>query len=318
MTAPPAILPPDPPAAPHAADGDGQSATDPALRPDPSGGLAGGPEPPFGACPPGIRVRAIASATADPRLPRPLRAALRRRLRRFLPRRPADVHVAGLRLRCRPGDNKVDDDILLKRRLDEPRELAFVRRALRPGDLFVDVGANIGVATLDALVNGPADVAGLALEPHPALFPRLLFHLAANGVADRVDALSVAAGAAEGEATLHASSSGNAGRSSLKPFAGDRPTTFTVPVRSLATLLAARTERPLGVLKIDVEGFEDAVLVPFLERTPVPRLPRAVVLETVHRGAWQKDCLGALAARGYIVREETAENAMLHRADASC
>ena len=298
-------------AAPAGPDGGG-----PAAGPEPDGGAS--QERPFGALPPPWPVALAAAIVSDRRLPRRVRSALRKPARLVLPRRPVDVTVEGLRLRLRGGGNKVDDDLLLKRRLDEPVELGWVREALRPGDLFVDIGANIGIATLDALLRGPAGVRAIAFEPHPGLFPRLLFHLSANGVADRAFALRVAVGPASGTARLHANSGRNAGRSSLDPFEGDREVGFDVTVRPLLDVLVERGVPGVGVLKIDVEGFEDRALLPFLDDAPDRLLPRAVVIETTHAGAWQKDCLTALGEMGYFVRGSTAENLMLQRGGHPC
>ena len=51
-------------------------------------------------------------------------------------------------------------------------------------------------------------------------------------------------------------------------------------------------------MKVDVEGFEEAVMLPFLEQASDNLLPRLIVIED-NRDAWQTDILAAAAARGY-------------------
>ncbi len=266
---------------------------------------------PFGACREPVGPRLLARVLSDRRLPRPLRAAARRRLRALAPRGPVDLHVEGIRFRAFPADNKVDFDLWAKRRLDEPAELAFLVGSLAPGDVFVDVGANIGAHTLAAVLRGPPGVTALAVEPHPALRTRLRVNAALNGLSGAIAVSDRAVGPAEGRARLHLGGR-NAGASTLlAPVAGER--TADVAVSPLARILAAQGIARVGVLKADVEGVEDRALLPFFETAPESAWPHALVVEHAHRGAWQTDCLSTLEDLGYMPVGNTAENTMLRR-----
>jgi len=235
-----------------------------------------------------------------------VRGPLRRAAKRFAPRGPVDVRVEGLALRLAPADNKVDFDIWYKRRLEEAGERDFIARHLAARELFVDVGANIGLYTLSVLARVPGARA-LSFEPLERLRRRLVVNLALNGLSGRAIVRSDAVGPA-GRMALHESA--NAGRSSLVPFPGARRG-GCVSVRPLAEVLGW-----IGVpaaLKIDVEGFEDAALLPYFDAVGPERWPRAVVIETLHRALWQRDCLQELFQRGYVPAGETAENALLLR-----
>ena len=64
----------------------------------------------------------------------------------------------------------------------EPEEMAFVRSVLRPGDTFVDVGANVGqYSTLAASIVGPEGRV-FAFEPDPRNFRLLSRGVEANGL----------------------------------------------------------------------------------------------------------------------------------------
>ena len=52
--------------------------------------------------------------------------------------------------------------------LHDVADMAFVFHFLRPGDGFLDVGANVGIYTI--LASGAAQARTLALEPIPATF----------------------------------------------------------------------------------------------------------------------------------------------------
>lgn len=138
-------------------------------------------------------------------------------------------------------------------RLPDYREMSFWLGTLHPGDLFVDVGANIGIYTLLIASRG-CDV--IAVEPASEARRLLEVNLALNGLeAEIVDA---ALGRTSGRATLTA----DLGSSNYVVPNGEsggitEPAT-PVTVTTLDDLLGDRTAA--GV-KIDVEGFElDVVL----------------------------------------------------------
>ncbi len=236
-----------------------------------------------------------------------VREPLRRLYKRIAPEGPVTVHLEGLEFALAPADNKVDFDIWYKSRLDEAEERAFLATHLKEGEWFVDIGANIGLYTAGVLAAAPGARA-VAFEPLARLRERLAVNLAANGLTERVVIRPEAVGP-EGELTLHESR--NAGRSSLVPFDGARPGD-TVTVRPLAAMLGEIGARP-SALKIDIEGFEDQALLPYFELAPEAAWPRAIVLETLHRALWRRDCLQDLFQRGYIEAGRTAENRLLFR-----
>src|SRR5207247_2340369 len=129
--------------------------------------------------------------------------------------------------------------------------------ALRPGDVVLDVGANVGVyAAVAACLVGP-EGSVFALEPLP--FPReALLELVRRNGFTQVRVLPVAVGASQGSMQLHVT----AGASGLtSAYArGDA----SVPVEVERTTLDAVVEKsgypPPRLLKIDVEGFEFDVM----------------------------------------------------------
>ncbi|MDQ3639892.1 MAG: FkbM family methyltransferase [Actinomycetota bacterium] len=123
------------------------------------------------------------------------------------------------------------------------------RRQLRPGSVFVDVGANIGVYTLWAAESG-AHV--IAIEPDRDAFSCLQENLSLNNY--DVTPLPLALSDRPGELRLT-----RARDSSLNHLVfGDGPaSTQTVAVDTLDNVLGERTAD--GV-KIDVEGSERLVL----------------------------------------------------------
>jgi FkbM family methyltransferase len=136
--------------------------------------------------------------------------------------------------------------------LQEFEDMAFVVHALRPGDLFVDVGANVGSYTI--LAAGVSGAQCIALEPVPATFVSLLDNVRLNDLAARVECHNVAAGDTAGTLAFtadldtlnHATAPGESSRKTLE-----------VPVTTLDILLHAMQPT---LIKIDVEGFETRVI----------------------------------------------------------
>ncbi|MEM0907771.1 MAG: FkbM family methyltransferase [Pseudomonadota bacterium] len=232
---------------------------------------------------------------------------IRRLSKRFAPSGPLDVVVEGTRFAIDPSDNKVDFDIWYKRRLEEAHERAFLAAHLKEGDWFVDVGANIGLYTVSLLL-AVTGLKTVSFEPLDRLRARLETNLTLNGLTARAVVRSEAVGPS-GNAQLY--ESGNAGRSSLIAFEGAR-LGRTVAVRPLHEMLNHLGVVPAAV-KIDVEGFEAEALMPYFDEAPPTQWPQAIVIETLHRAHWRRDCLQELFQRGYVEDGSTLENALLVR-----
>ena len=125
----------------------------------------------------------------------------------------------------------------------------FFLKYLRPGDVVVDVGANIGwYALLCAASVGPQGRV-YAFEAHPVTFRYLEENTGLNDF-DHVELYQLAIGNAYGEIQLSDSPSDDLN----KVITGDG---VSVAQRRLDELIPAE---PIALIKIDVEGFELFVL----------------------------------------------------------
>ena len=236
---------------------------------------------------------------------------VKRRLRRLARRRPGpfDVTVDGLRFRAYPAENYCDRVLVGQGRLPEPSEHAALCAYLAAGMTFVDIGANVGAYSVFVGHHAPG-AAILAFEPHPRTSAKLRFNLAANGIEAQV--IEAAVGPAVeggGRMDLWSDGGGNIGHTSLLPQAtSNAKVKVSVPVVPLAEALAERGIERVDVLKIDVEGFEDRALAPFLEAAPDALLPRAILLEHEHSVLWRSDLASMLAERDYRTAFESGQN----------
>lgn len=138
----------------------------------------------------------------------------------------------------------------------------LMRSYLRPGDTFLDVGANIGmISALAARLVGSGGHVH-AFEPNPVPFGRLQHLLASNGLTSAVTAHNVGVSDEAGELTLSViqGHTGSGTLGNLPPAEAAAVTaTYTVPTVRLDDRLPELPASPM-FLKIDVEGFECQVL----------------------------------------------------------
>jgi FkbM family methyltransferase len=174
---------------------------------------------------------------------------------------------------------------------------ALYARFLAPGDLAFDIGAHVGDRTSCFRRLG-ARVLALEPQPGPARVLRLL-----HGRDPAVTLLTSAAGDREGSVTLHVNSANPTVSTAAADFVAAAhdaggwecqvwDETITVPCVTLDRLVGEHG-RP-AFIKIDVEGFEDRVLMGLT--APVPAL--SFEFTTIARNVAHR-CLDRLSALGY-------------------
>ncbi|GIW70675.1 MAG: hypothetical protein KatS3mg102_0217 [Planctomycetota bacterium] len=103
-------------------------------------------------------------------------------------------------------------------------------RALRPGEVLFDVGANVGVVSvLAAVVGRPAGVAVHAFEPQKELAERIAANARLNGCTHSIRVHALALGRQRGRLPLYPHAD-NPGAASLVPGAWHRAEPRWVPV----------------------------------------------------------------------------------------
>lgn len=167
-------------------------------------------------------------------------------------RRPWTIDVAGLRMRCHP--HSAGASGVLYCRLPEWEDMRFAVDFLRPGDVFVDVGANVGVYSLLAAGVGGTDV--FAFEPSSPAYDRLCENVALNHIESQVRTVRAAVGAMPGRARM------TTGLDTVNRVvgAGDGHAFEEVELVTLDVALGPEWVDRVTLIKVDVEGYEDAVL----------------------------------------------------------
>jgi FkbM family methyltransferase len=140
----------------------------------------------------------------------------------------------------------------------EPEITEIVRERLRPGDTFIDLGANVGYYTLlGARLIGPRGRV-VGIEPSPSLFELLQVNLARNDVRN-VRLVQKAVAPEPGEIALFRGSKGNVGTTTTRPRV-ELELEARVAADTLMAILERRETQSARLAKIDVEGAEIAIL----------------------------------------------------------
>lgn len=137
----------------------------------------------------------------------------------------------------------------------ENEEVGFVLRHLEPGDTFLDIGANVGVYTLQAARAVGPEGRVFSIEPRADTCTMLRRSIVDNGFEGRCTVFNVALGASEmlGDLnTRHDPLNPGATYISLQQGGSVR----VCPLDSLEI----PSDRPVKVLKMDIEGFEPLMM----------------------------------------------------------
>lgn len=183
------------------------------------------------------------------------RAALTRYLKwqvgsRFVPGQVLVPFVNETVLAVSPGMTGATQNIYTG--LQEFDDCGFLLHLLREEDLFVDVGANVGVYTV--LAAGAVGARAVAIEPVPETFEKLRFNLLVNNLNGRTQSHNIGLGR---DKSVLRFTSGEDTMNRVITEANWAGPSVEVPVETLDAVLDGQVP---ALIKIDVEGWESEVL----------------------------------------------------------
>jgi FkbM family methyltransferase len=178
----------------------------------------------------------------------------------------------------------------------EPEVQTVLADLLGPGDVFYDVGANIGYFTIiGARLVGPSGRV-VAVEPQPEALRRLRHNLALNGF-DNVTVVEAAVADEESYADLVVSQEEILEEAALAGARAPDLPRIRVRMTTLDQLRAADLPAPT-LVKLDIEGAEVRALNGMVETL---RRDRPAIVCEVHTSF--DDVCAPLEAEGYSVRQ---------------
>lgn len=159
--------------------------------------------------------------------------------------------------------------------LMEPEEMLFLLRTLQQNWHFIDIGANIGAYTL--LASKVIGANSTAFEPIPNTVNKLRLQIALNNIVDKVDV--VRAGVGEKSEIRHFTNLNST--TNHVSANGKSPGTIEVEIVKLDDVIKPSNQSIF--LKIDVEGFESAVIKGAINLLKSGRI-KAIIIELCGAG----------------------------------
>jgi FkbM family methyltransferase len=184
----------------------------------------------------------------------------------------------------------------------EPATVTTVESLLKPGMVFMDIGANMGqYSLLASRIVGDAGAVH-SFEPSPTMYPWLMQNVRLNK-ADNVQTNRLGLSDCEKIVTLYLSNPKNQGATSMRPQYNFSGKTAEVKCLTLDAYLAHRGIGKVDVMKIDVEGAELEVFRG-AEKLLTGNHPPSMVIEfeegcQVRFGSSCAKLAAHLTARGY-------------------
>ncbi|MDP3897839.1 MAG: FkbM family methyltransferase [Mesorhizobium sp.] len=219
--------------------------------------------------------------------------------------KPIDVHFRGCAYRLRGRNNLIELGLLLNPGYNAT-DIDFLLDGGKPGDVFVDIGSNIGLYALPMARRAGASGRVVAIDANPLMARRLAWNATASGL-DNVAIFACAVADREGSGSL------NIRKNDVAIVSVEEEAGGSVPIRTLASILDEAKVQHIHGLKIDIEGHEDKALAPFIASAAEQRLPKRIVIERPPGNADYPACASAFAARGYRLAGRSRNNSFYLR-----
>jgi len=143
----------------------------------------------------------------------------------------------------------------------ESENLSLISYFIRPGSVYFDIGANIGLMSIPIL-KGDSETKVVSIEASPGALPYLHRTRRECQLGDRWVVLDDAIGSKSGEMTFYKSKDSVGAYDGLKDTGrGDKKKPITVKVRTLDEVWQSLGCPDVSVIKMDIEGGEyDAIV----------------------------------------------------------
>ena len=223
-----------------------------------------------------------------------------------------DVERWGMRLRLHPLDNGCEKNLLFTPQMYETTELAALSQEISVARgqghtfVFVDIGANVGLFSMFVAAAADLNAKIIAIEPEAGNFERLVFNIQSNpGVP--IHAIRTALNDEAGELVVERLGKDRGGTRARPAGTATEWGVQRVQAQTLLQLLQNERVDKVDAIKIDVEGSEDRILVPFFRDAPRGLWPMVIVIEDAG-DAWSTDLFSVLMTTGYAIAARSKQN----------
>ena len=218
---------------------------------------------------------------------------------------PLDIEFRGCRYRIEGKNNLIEYGMLLRHDYNGP-EIDFLLGALGLDGVALDIGSNIGLYSLPMARAVGSEGRVVAIDANAAMVERLTFNADASGIG-QIAAVHAAVGGSEGRVDLHIR------KDDVAIVRVEESDSGSIPMYPLATILRDLGIAKVDALKIDIEGYEDAALVPYLDEAEDAMRPERIVIEHPRSGDDYSGCAAAFERHGYNRVGQTRSNSLYQR-----
>lgn len=225
----------------------------------------------------------------------------------------ADIDLFDANMRLYTSGNVSEKRALFAPQFFDLEEREALQAMASDNAVFIDIGANVGLysfSTAQTFKNFQG-CRIISVEPHPETFKRLTYNISLNPDLP-IEPVNMGLGDKAGTMTLLTPENNLGETRLLKEGEHIDGSKIDVPVETLLGLLNEKKVSRLDGMKIDIEGYEEAVLTPFFEQAPDDLLPIKIIIEN-NFDKWKDGLLALAGKRGYKVAKTTRMNLILER-----
>ena len=232
---------------------------------------------------------------------------LHQRLRQLLAR---EIEITDGKWRYRfQCESQLEFKRCMKFFIKEPGTIEWIRNEVRPGDVFFDIGANIGIYTIFAAYRSGESGKVFAFEPHSTSFTKLLQNIGLNNLQDIVVPCNFALHDEDGYFPFNYSSrEAGSSDSQLSSVRGAFVAEYKPDITelkhavSIDNLLASKKLPAPHHVKIDVDGNEYLILRGMSRLLNSVERPRSLQVEIIRRN--DASILSFMESHNYVLSDK--------------
>ena len=216
-----------------------------------------------------------------------------------------DTKLFNSKLRLYTKDNVSEKRALFSPQIFEKDERDFIANMSKDNSIFIDIGSNIGLYSFSVgnIYKTFKNTKIFSIEPHPFLFKRLKYNVLQN-MDIPIFPREIAIMNKSGKFKLDTPNK-NLGQGKITDKGK-----YTVIAKSLIDFINDEKIKNISAMKIDVEGNEENVIIPFIDSVEKKLLPSIIIIEN-NNSSWKIDLINKLNEKGYLVKNKTRMNYIL-------